>query len=453
MQTKDVLHISLKNIKTHFRRNLIIITVMGVIFGLVLTINLWFQGVENTYTELANQTTNGKIIIEATNSTEGIVISDAMPKMTRQEMTEDIEAYGGKVLGNTEKFGSFGSVILPEALVKNRIETDIEQAPVDAAPVLVSTFVGEQLLGKSFSTEHTDAIQKQKDYEEYRNNLIGKTFVDVYGAKYYVVGLSSGNFHVDNLSFKQLERGNNNVLNPILTFITTPEGAPIVIDNGKSESWQKGENTTSEDVVGLKAESDSLIAVFDDSKSAYNYLQHGKGRFMNIDLPNRTYLVNVVAGMSPETTYIIKHIKLIINMVSVVLGLIAAIVVIFTSIRLVDQDQHNIALYYSLGATTGQMRMIYSCYFLELMIGAAVLAFGLASGAVLMFSLLNQKLLSIQAMLGFNSIAHAQIIWYGPNIVTIIIMGIMLAMAPLCVLVNLRLLAPKNTTKHVTKHS
>lgn len=42
---------------------------------------------------------------------------------------------------------------------------------------------------------------------------------------------------------------------------------------------------------------------------------------------------------------------------------------ISTSVRLVDQDRRNIALYYSLGATSGQVRRIYLCYFLELMIG------------------------------------------------------------------------------------
>lgn len=452
MKLKDVLHISAKNIRIYFKRNLIIMATMGIIFGLILTINLWFQGMENSCTELASQSVEGRVIIEATNSTAGMIVDEEQPQATRREMIADIEAYGGKVLGEAEKFGVFGSIVLPEDIVKNAIETDLAKVPTDAAPVLVSTFLGEQLLGKSFPAESTSAIKKQKDYEKFRDSLIGRTFTDTQGAKYYVAGLTSGNFHVGNLSFKQLERTNNNLLNPMLELVTTPNGQSIIIDNGKSKQWQRGKETISDITMPID-DSDTVVAVFDSNTEAYRYFRQGKGKFMNVDFPNRTYLVNAVAGVSPETQYIINMIRMAINIISVALGIIAAVVVIFTSIRLVDQDKQNIALYYSLGATTGQMRMIYLCYFLELMIGAAVLAFGLASGAVLMFSLLNQKLLSIQAMLGFNSIAHAQIIWYGPNIVTIIIMSIMLAMAPLCVLVNLRLLAPKNTTKHVTKHS
>jgi len=441
MQAKDVLHISIKNIKIHFKRNLIIMAVMGIIFGLVLTINLWFQGMENTYTELSNQKTDGKVIIEATNSMEGMVIDDTMPQATRQAMQEDIEAHGGKVLGDTKKYGLFGSVILPKELVENDIEVDMEKVPADAAPVLVSTFLGEQLLGKSSPARYTDATQKQGDYEEYRNAIIGKTFTDTHGAKYYVVGLNSGNFHVESLSFNQLERDNVDVLNPLLAFLTTPDGMPIVIDNGKSENWQGGEDISLENSPEIEAESESLVAVFDDNKNAYDYFQHGKGKFMNVDLPNREYSVNIVAGMSPETIYIMKNMKLIINIISVALGLIAAIVIMFTSIRLVDQDKQNIALYYSLGATTKQVRTIYLFYFLELMIGAAIFAFCLASMVVLLLSIFNQELISIQSELGFNLPAISEKIWYGINIYTFIIIIAMLAMSFICIAVNSRRLA------------
>ncbi len=444
MRIKDVLHISLKNIRIYFKRNLIIMAVMGVIFGIVLAINLWFQGMENSYTELANQSTEGRVIIEATNSMEGMIIDDALPKTTRQEMTEDIEAHGGKVLGDAEKFGLFGSVVLSKELVENRIMVDIEKAPADAAPVLVSTFLGEQLLGKNFSAEYTNAVRKQKDYKEYQDKLIGKTFTDAYGAKYYVVGLNSGNFHVDNLSFNQLERGSNNILNPVLAFVATPNGTPIVIDNGKSESWQKGESVSLKETVDTKAEGESLVAIFDDNKSAYNYFQYGRGRFMNVDLPSRTYSVNIVAGMSPETMYIMENMNFVINIVSVALGLIAAIVVVFTSIRLVDQDRQNVALYYSLGATTRQVRTIYLFYFLELMIGAAILAFCLASAVVLIFSILNQELLNIQSALGFNLATTSGEIWYSINGGTLVIIATMLIMSSICVAVNHKRLAKES---------
>ena len=134
--------------------------------------------------------------------------------------------------------------------------------------------------------------------------------------------------------------------------------------------------------------------------------------------------------------YIIKSIKLVINIASIALGLIAAIVVVFTSIRLVDQDERNIALYYSLGATTGQVRMIYLFYFLELMIGAAILAFCMASALVAAFSAFNQELIDIQSALGFNLATASGEIWYGVNASTFIIVIAMLVMSFVCMIVN-----------------
>lgn len=455
MKTRDALKISTRTIRAHLKRNLITIAVMGMIFGLIFIVQLGLTGLQNSYTKRASDSTNGQVIFTAANNAEGMIINDTKPQLSRDNMVKDIEAHGGKVLGDAKKFGMFRSIILPVEFVQGMIEADLNKAPADAAPILVTAFVGEQLLDKDFPTKYTSATSKQKDYESYRRELIGKTFIDSYGAKYYVAGLASDNFHVNNLSFEQLENKNSNLLNPLLEIIPTPEGRPIVIDNGKSQLWQGGtttpetfpappdepaEDLTAYDQAILKEISDTsgdtVIAVFDNNEQAYEYLKHSKGSFTNIGLPGREYFINVVAGMSPEVTYIFNVINTIVSIASVILGIIATIVVIFTSIRLIDQDQQNIALYYSLGATSGQVRTIYLCYFLELIIGSFLFAFTLASAIVLLFNVIDQNLLGIQAMLGFNQAAYESVWWYGVNHTTLLIFGIMLMMAPLCILVN-----------------
>ena len=440
MKTRDALKISTRTIRAHLKRNLITIAVMGMIFGLIFTVQLGLTGLQNSYIKRASDSTNGQVIITAANNAEGMIINDTKPQLSRDNMIKDIEAHGGKVLGDAKKFGMFESIILPVEFVQGMIEADLNKAPADAAPILVTAFLGEQLLNKDFPTKYTSAISKQKDYESYRRELIGKTFIDSYGAKYYVAGLASDNFHVNNLSFEQLENKNSNLLNPLLEIIPTPEGRPIVIDNGKSQLWQEGtttpetfptppaepaEDLTAYDQAILKEISDTsgdtVIAVFDNNEQAYEYLKHSKGSFTN---------------MSPEVTYIFNVINTTVSIASVILGIIAVIVVIFTSIRLIDQDQQNIALYYSLGATSGQVRTIYLCYFLELIIGSFLFAFTLASAIVLLFNVIDQNLLGIQAMLGFNQATYESVWWYGVNPTTLLIFGVMLMMAPLCILVN-----------------
>lgn len=176
--------------------------------------------------------------------------------------------------------------------------------------------------------------------------------------------------------------------------------------------------------------------MFDDDESAYRYLREGRGRFMNVEFPGQDYAVEVVAGMSPEMRYVFGMMKMVAGVASVVLGVVAMIVVIFTSIRLVDQEKQNIRLYYNLGATRGQVRAIYLCYFLELMMIAAVLAFGVASAIVIGWSLVNQEILGVQAVLAFSLREVPEVMWYGVNAGMVVILGAMLLMAPVCVVVN-----------------
>lgn len=439
MKIRDALRISLKNIRVHRKRNLLVAVVMGVIFGLIFAIHLWFQGLENTYVDFAGRATDGKVIVRATNDQNEVAVEQEAILATRQEIIEDIETYGGEVISGAEELGMFGSVVLSEEIMAGAIEVDPAKVPEGYMPILASQLLGEQLLERTFSTDGRKLTQKQSDYSQYRDELIGKAFTDKTGAKYFVVGLTSGNFGVRNLSFKLLEKDNDNLLNPVLELVATPNGMPVIIDNGKRESWMVGKQQNDSLINrldDLQQNTEVVFAAFPDDKSVYEYFRNGKGSFINVDFSGRTYAVSIVAGMSPEVQYLMRGIKIVIWGITIALGLVAAVVVIFTSIRLIDQDRKNIALYYSLGSTTGQIRAIYLCYFLELIIGAAVLAFGLASLLVLIFSFANQELLTIQAELGFNLVDIIGVVWYGINVDIFMVMMFMLLMAPVCIIVN-----------------
>ena len=153
-------------------------------------------------------------------------------------------------------------------------------------------------------------------------------------------------------------------------------------------------------------------------------------------MSGKLYSASVVAGMSPEQTYILRAMKVVANIISVVLAIVAAAVVIFTSIRLVDNDWENIALYYRSGATKRQVRLIYLCYFAELMLGALLFAFGMALLVVLSYSVVNQDLLSIQSELAFSLPAAPMVVWCSVNWTTLVTMLAMLLLSEACVLVN-----------------
>lgn len=457
MQFKDALHLSTKTFQAHPKRNLLIIAVTGIIFALILTINLWLQGLINSYSRFASRPSAGQVIVQADNAHSHAISAEVVPTLaSREEMISDLEAHGAHVLGDAQYFDNLHSLILPADLFKGIPMIDPANAPIDAAPILVEPILGSQFLGHATPIQHLSITDGRQAYESYRESLLGKTFTTPSGAKYYVVGLAPGTFSIRNLSFQQLERSNVNLLNPFLEQIPTPDcGSSIIIDNGHSSSWQAG----SKDLLDLTPDNgsrptssnapltsptfktpDTIIAVFENSRTAYDYFRHGHGRgqFLAIDLPDRTYSVSVLAGLSPEIQLFSHIAQLITGIASIILGLVAIVIIIFTSIRLVDQDAPNLALYSSLGATARQIRTIYLCYFLILMLGAALFAFTLASIVVLSFSFVNQDLLSTQALLGFSLVSAPHVIWYGVNLSTFLIIAIMLLLAPLCVFLNRR---------------
>ena len=94
---------------------------MGMIFGLIFTVQLGLTGLQNSYIKRASDSTNGQVIITAANNAEGMIINDTKPQLSRDNMIKDIEAHGGKVLGDAKKFGMFESIILPVEFVQGMI--------------------------------------------------------------------------------------------------------------------------------------------------------------------------------------------------------------------------------------------------------------------------------------------------------------------------------------------
>ena len=125
-----------------------------------------------------------------------------------------------------------------------------------------------------------------------------------------------------------------------------------------------------------------------------------------------------------------------LNISCVVLSIVAAIIIIFTSIRLVDQNKANIKLYHSFGATKGQIQLIYLAYFLELIIGAAILSLILASLITILYSVFNQTVLSTLFMVSFGLSEPPSIMLWGANLEIIAFTILLLFLAPLSILIN-----------------
>ncbi len=422
MRITDIIYLGWTNLRSHFGRNLLTMGIIGVLFCLIFSVQLWFQGLENYYLAYAGANINGAVII-STNpqipyadnyDSEGNYIPEML---SLEEIAQDITIHGGTILDTTN---SEVGLVLPRSLVSSTIPTDI---PIGVVPILLHPEKALHLTERECPSYFNSVASKIRFYQDIRAQIIGKTFEEN-GVKYFPIDFSTNGFCSYTLSFNNLDRNNYSILNPLLDMLITPNSETIIIDGFDSLPYSDDQT--------------SIIAIFSDTATAYRYLMQGRGLFSMVEIPEHEveYSVSTIAGTSPEIMFIFRLIHFFLNIGCLILVVIAIIIIVFTSIRLIDQDKRIIRLYHSFGATKRQVQLVYLAYFLELMIGTIILSFGLASLITVLYSFCNQANLSALFVTGFSLAEVPTIILWGMNPEIFLSVSILLLLAPLSIFVN-----------------
>ncbi|MBB1549949.1 hypothetical protein HG449_003750 [Candidatus Saccharibacteria bacterium] len=429
MYFTDVLKLSFRKFIRQFRRSYKLVVAMSILFCLIFTINLFFTGLRNSYIKFSQSKVGDQVIISAT-SPNSYTDLKKLEEVAKNEMVQDIEKFGGKILKNIRTVTRNNIPVLPKSSVQNLIEVDPSNAPKDAIPILTTTFFGELLLGQyDNKINKLTAVEYLSKYQDYREKVLGKTFETDNGAKFFVVGLLPGSYHLTNYSFYVLERNvDTTLLNLLLDDIPLQGFEPIAVDNGNQDFWQTGQNV----------EYEMVYAVFNNQKDARHYLEQGKASFRMVTLDDRSYNANVILGLSPEITFIFNFFQIIIRIISFILVIVATVVILSTNTRLIAQDEEEIALYRSLGATKSQLKIFYGIYFFILIISALIFAYFVASFILILFHLIRGQLINIQAALAFSLKDVPQVFWYGVSSDILVIIIATLLLAPLSTLLNSR---------------
>lgn len=424
MKMRDVVMLAWKNAKVFSKQSLKIILVMGVVFGVILGVELWFQGVKNTYEEFASKPTDGKVIMIVSTDAESVGVNLGQ-KISVEEMLRDVRKYG-EVVGEVETAGLlYDGAVLDEDLVEGLIEVSLEEVPDGAVPILVSTRLGEQLSGYSYSDRAVRTPeQKLRAYEEYRARVLGKTFK--YGdAEYFVVGLRPGGFHTVSLAMTNVDKDKTSLVDVILEQITAGTGGGnIVVRNGSI--WEQHTEVVK----------DKYVVVFENAERACEFYKKGRGGFVGADTEGKGYVVEMVAGMSPEVKGMLKILQVVINIICVILAMVAIVIVTFASIGLIDSNRENIRLYYNVGATQKQVKMVYWWYFLWLMLGVVVASVLMAVIGVVLYNWANQEALRVLFATAFSLVSLPRIMLIGMNYEIAGFVGLIILMTFVGVWVN-----------------
>ena len=429
MYFADVLKLSSRKFIRQFRRSYKLVVAMSILFCLIFTINLFFTGLRNSYIKFSQAKVGNQVIISAI-SPNSYTDLKKLEEVAKTEMVQNIEKFGGKILKNIRAVTRNNIPVLPKSSAQNLIEVDPSKAPKDAIPILTTTSFGESLLGQENNKiNKLTAVEYLSKYQDYREKVLGKTFETDDGAKFFVVGLLPGSYHLSDYSFYTLEKNvDTTLLNELLDDIPLQDFSPIAVDNGNQDSWQTGQNV----------EYEMVYAVFNNQKDVYRYLEQGKARFQRVIPDDRSYDAKVILGLSPEITYTFNFFQIIIRIVSIILFIVATVVILSTNTRLIAQDEEEIALYRSLGATKSQLKIFYGIYFFILIVSALIFAYFVASFILILFHLIRGQLINIQAALAFSLKDVPQVFWYGVSSDILVIIVAALLLAPLSTLLNSR---------------
>lgn len=424
MRITDIIYLGWTNLRSHFGRSLLTMGVIGTLFCLIFIAQFGFQGLENQYFAHAGANVNGAVIISANPflidknhyfDINGNYIGETI---SLAEIAQDITANGGVIL---DTVNTDSGLILPKSLLSDTIETDV---PTSSIPILINPQTALRSIERECPRHAASLTSTIKLYQDVQNQTINKPIIKN-GNTYYPVGFATGSLCNYDLSFQSIDRNNYSIFNSLLGLFPAPDNTTIIINQSSNPPEQEGEKT-------------KLIALFPDTQTAYRYLFKGHGFFSNLELPGHeaTYGVDILAGISPETIFVFHMIHFFLNIGCVVLSIVAAIIIIFTSIRLIDQNKANIELYHSFGATKGQVQLLYLAYLLELVIGAAILSLILASLITILYSVFNQTVLSTLFMVSFGLSEPPSIMLWGANLEIIAFTILLLFLAPLSILIN-----------------
>lgn len=189
------------------------------------------------------------------------------------------------------------------------------------------------------------------------------------------------------------------------------------------------------------AEMGLVFAEFPDLKAAYNYYRDEANYCLDLDrafghCKNGYKYLTMSAISDPLTTYDnFQLVWLVFGITAAVLAVIALIIAVSTYARLIGKDMKIIALYHAMGATRGQVRLVYLSYLLILSVMTVVFSLAVGLGMALLLGAVNGEAISQVFWMGFG-VEPGKIWLVGWNWMIWVMVAVLLLSAVLAILLS-----------------
>lgn len=441
LKFSDTLRLSWSNIAQHKKRSAAIILTISILFGIIMAFNFMLQGLRGTILDAALQANDGKVYLQTGyQNIDAINEGDFRPVdnlEAAQKMVRDaIQNYHGKVIGKQTIYHIGGTRWVIDQAVADavgKLERNLNELDPDQIPIL--------------APELEDA-----HFQEYL------TYNDEKDERLVQVG-----------TYSSSEPGNPtlpgfNPLNLLLGSVygSSADAQPLIIDNGSDKvakyinsmaqaEVEKGRYENIEQAFKNRPPETYYIAVFDNYNDAVAYYRdihnNGSPKYIQIDTKKYNLLNMDIFGRVIYLELDFSNLQFMLTAIEVLFIIIAILIATFTFAHLIDSDAATVALYRSLGASTGNIYLIYFLYLVELCLLAILSCMLIAFIIVGIMWLGNAKALAERLKEFYMLKELPRVNLFGFNSIFFSIVGSIMLVAPLSLLLTMRCFSAKHIAK------
>ena len=400
MRMLDYLRLGAAGMKAHKKRALVVVMIVGLLFGVVAAGAFFLQGLEQVALAEMLAPTEGKVLVMSSMDTRACG-EDCEVAAEVEKMKEKIGEYGGEVVPAAVRQTAEGMFYVVDEGVFGEVFSGVkadsaESEGGEAMTVVVPLEVAAELAGIEMPESGASVAERMVAIYKVREAALGRTVESETGARYEVAGILPGGVYATDLSLVYAGQSGN-PLNMLFGQVKT----------GVSQSFGVGQaEDVDAEAMGM------VLAVFEDIEAAEGYYRDEVNYCAEVDRMmgrcSEEYRYQVAAAVAdPLGTYDnLQQVWSVFKIAAAVLAAIAVLIALSTYVRLLGGDVKIIALYHAMGATGRQIRLVYLTYLVMLSMLAVGFAVILGLGLAAVLSLVNMAALKEVFAMGFGVVTE-----------------------------------------------
>jgi len=413
-----LIKLGLKNVTSHKKRTFVTIITISTLFGVLLCFSSIINGLQNAIIKWSNTAFGEDIYIITYPCGQGVISCDE-EKASNTDAKSVAKKYGGDFAGTTGIYDGLGlaidkNIALP--VIREQLDPNTPNILITLSDANAMNLPEEE---KSFMKLNNPSEQKSN---ELLSSSVGKIYTDIRGRTAKIVGLTaySGNLKIAENDW---------------------ETDPLDIYLGQVWTEANSYYIDGDQLIDAKKSADYVYYValfkFSSPNDAYQFLSEVNGRELFGDR---------VAAISGK-----MELLRVIGFFRIILIVTAIIIMVFSFIKIIDEDSKNIALYKTLGATNFDIIVTYTAY----LIGTTILSILFSIIIEIALSLITSGIYSSRLIDLLNGHYIQQIHDFIPLIgfdrTVLITIFSMLIPTPVCLILTIDQLSSKNITKRLKK--